>query len=125
MGAALLAKMTSGLNRTTSLAYASYVRRRILRSGSLLQRNVDLDIAAIGPAQSFQCLLELGESTRFFHTRTVARARARISKEGITIGAMVFAIQQAMRRVTWRVEPANDSAEAQKEAEFADSLPPR
>ena len=38
-----------------------------------------------------------------------------------------FAAQmmQAMRRVTWRVEPANDSAEAQKEAEFADSLPPR
>ena len=27
-----------------------------------------------------------------------------------------------MRRVTWRVEPANDSSEAQKEADFADSL---
>src|SRR5262249_61947513 len=50
------------------------------------------------------------------------RAYREMLDNSATIGAMVFAIQQAMRRVTWRVEPANDSAAAQKEADFADSL---
>lgn len=38
------------------------------------------------------------------------------------IGGMIFAITQAMRKVEWRVEPANDTAEAEKEAEFVESL---
>jgi hypothetical protein len=39
-----------------------------------------------------------------------------------TVGSMVFAITQAMRKVTWRVEPVNESAAAKAEAEFVDSL---
>lgn len=38
------------------------------------------------------------------------------------VGSMLFAIQQAMRKVKWRVEPASDNAAAKKEADFADSL---
>ena len=39
-----------------------------------------------------------------------------------TIGGMIFAILQSMRKMEWRVEPANDSASAKAEADFADSL---
>src|SRR5262245_23249311 len=39
--------------------------------------------------------------------REAARAYREMLDNSATIGAMVFAIQQAMRRVTWRVEPAN------------------
>src|SRR5262249_25219627 len=55
--------------------------------------------------------------------REAARAYREMLDNSATVGAMVFAIQQAMRRVTWRVEPANDSAEAGEEADFADRLP--
>jgi hypothetical protein len=54
--------------------------------------------------------------------REAARAYREMLDNSATVGAMIFAIQQAMRRVTWRVEPANDSAAAEKEAEFAESL---
>ena len=54
--------------------------------------------------------------------RQGARTYREMLYNNATIGAMIFAIQQAMRRVSWHVEPANDSAEAKKEAEFADSL---
>jgi hypothetical protein len=54
--------------------------------------------------------------------REAARAYREMLDNSPTIGAMMFAIQQAMRRVSWRTEPANDTAQAQKEAEFIDSL---
>ena len=38
------------------------------------------------------------------------------------VGAVIFAIQGIMRKVEWRVQPADDSPEAEKAAEFADSL---
>jgi len=38
------------------------------------------------------------------------------------VGAIIFAVTQAMRRVTWRVEPASDKAEAKAAAEFVESL---
>jgi hypothetical protein len=61
-----------------------------------------------------------------FLTELTGRNAARVYREMLdgsaTIGAMIFAIQQAMRGVRWRVEPADDSAEAEKEAEFVDSL---
>lgn len=38
------------------------------------------------------------------------------------VGAIVFAVTQAMRRVTWRVEPASDKPEAKEAAEFVESL---
>ena len=61
-----------------------------------------------------------------FLPELTGRQGARVYREMLdnsaTIGAMIFAVQQAMRGVRWRVEPANDSAEAEKEAEFVDSL---
>lgn len=38
------------------------------------------------------------------------------------IGAVMFAIHGIMRKVEWRVDPVNESAEAAKAAEFVDSL---
>lgn len=61
-----------------------------------------------------------------FLPQLVGREAARVYREMLdnsaVIGAMIFAITQAMRKVEWRVEPANDTAEAKVEAEFADSL---
>jgi replicative DNA helicase Mcm len=54
--------------------------------------------------------------------RQGARAYREMLDNSATVGAMMFAIQQAMRRVNWRVDPASDKPEAQKEAEFVDSL---
>jgi hypothetical protein len=54
--------------------------------------------------------------------RQGARTYREMLDNSAIIGAMMFAIQQAMRRVSWRVDPANDSAEAEKFAEFADTL---
>jgi hypothetical protein len=51
-----------------------------------------------------------------------ARAYREMLDNSSGVGSMMFAIIQAMRKVQWHVEPANDSAEAQKEADFADSL---
>jgi hypothetical protein len=38
------------------------------------------------------------------------------------VGSIIFAITQAMRRVTWRVVPPNDSADAKELAEFVESM---
>jgi hypothetical protein len=54
--------------------------------------------------------------------RNGARVYREMLDGSATVGSMIFAVQQAMRGVRWRVEPANDSPEAQKEAEFVDSL---
>lgn len=37
-----------------------------------------------------------------------------------TIGGMLYAIQSTLRKVEWRVEPGNESSEAQEQAEFID-----
>jgi hypothetical protein len=39
-----------------------------------------------------------------------------------TIGAILFAIKQAVREIEWRVEAASDKPEAKAEAEFVESL---
>ena len=56
----------------------------------------------------------------------IGRQGARVYREmqdnSPIIGAILFAILGVMRKVDWRVEPANDSAEAQQGADFADSL---
>jgi hypothetical protein len=54
--------------------------------------------------------------------RNGARVYREMLDNSATVGSMIFAVQQAMRGVRWRVEPANDSPEAEKEAEFVDSL---
>jgi hypothetical protein len=38
------------------------------------------------------------------------------------VGAVIFAVTQAMRKVTWRVEPASDKGEAKEAADFVQSL---
>ena len=55
--------------------------------------------------------------------REGARTYREMMDNSSIIGAMIFTIQQAMRKVTWRVESAVDnSAEADRYAEFVDSL---
>ena len=54
--------------------------------------------------------------------RNGARAYREMLDGSAVIGGMMFAIQQTMRKVEWRVEPANDTAEAKAEAEFVESL---
>lgn len=51
-----------------------------------------------------------------------ARTYREMLDNSSVIGGLMFAIIQAMRKIEWRTQPANDSAEAEKEAEFADSL---
>jgi hypothetical protein len=61
-----------------------------------------------------------------FLPQLVGREAARVYREMLdnspTVGAMIFAITQAMRKVQWRVEAANDSAKGKREAEFVDGL---
>ena len=61
-----------------------------------------------------------------FLSQLIGRQAQRVYREMLdnssTVGAVMFAITQAMRRVTWRVEPANDSAQAQEAAAFVESL---
>lgn len=54
--------------------------------------------------------------------RQAARVYREMSDNNAAIGAMLFAIQQTMRKIVWRVKPANDTPEALAEAQFADSL---
>src|SRR5215472_5889937 len=62
------------------------------------------------------------EFLRELQGREGARTFREMMDNSSIIGAMIFTIQQAMRKVTWRVEPANDSSEAKKYADFVDSL---
>lgn len=61
-----------------------------------------------------------------FLPQLVGREAARVYREMLdnsaTVGSMIFAITQAMRKVAWRVDPASDAPEAKREAEFADTL---
>jgi hypothetical protein len=54
--------------------------------------------------------------------REAVRVYREMRDNSPTVGAIMFAILGVMRKVEWRTEPANDSAEAAKLAEFADSL---
>jgi hypothetical protein len=54
--------------------------------------------------------------------RELARTYREMLDNQAVIGAIVFAITQAMRSVRWRDIPANDTAEAQRMADFAHSL---
>src|SRR6516165_695222 len=63
------------------------------------------------------------EFLRELQGREGARTFREMMDNSSIIGAMIFTIQQAMRKVTWRVESAVDnSAEADRYAAFADSL---
>jgi hypothetical protein len=54
--------------------------------------------------------------------RQAARVYREMQDNSDVVGAIMFAILGIMRKVEWRVDPANDSAEAEKMAEFADGL---
>lgn len=54
--------------------------------------------------------------------RNGARVYREMSDNSPTIGSIIFAIKQAIRKVEWRIEPASDKAEAKAEAEFVESL---
>jgi hypothetical protein len=54
--------------------------------------------------------------------RQAARVYREMLDNNATIGAMIFAITQTMRKIEWRVKPADESPEALAEAQFADSL---
>lgn len=53
--------------------------------------------------------------------RQAARVYREMQDNSAVIGALVFAINTAMRRIDWRVDPADDSAQAAAIAEFFDS----
>ena len=54
--------------------------------------------------------------------REGARTYREMMDNSSVVGAMMFALQQAMRKADWRCEAADDSADSQKLASFADSL---
>jgi len=54
--------------------------------------------------------------------RRAATVYREMAENSATVGAMIFAIVQALRQVEWRVVPADDSAAAKKEQEFVESL---
>lgn len=54
--------------------------------------------------------------------RQAARIYREMQDNNATIGAMLFAITQTMRKIQWRVKAANATPEALAEAQFADSL---
>ena len=63
------------------------------------------------------------EFLRELQGREGARTYREMMDNSSIIGAMLFTVQQAMRKVEWRVNPAIDNnAEADKYAAFADSL---
>lgn len=54
--------------------------------------------------------------------RELTRTYREMIDGNATVGAVMFAITSAMRAVRWREIPANDTAEAKRWAEFAESL---
>lgn len=62
------------------------------------------------------------EFNRALQGRESARVFREMGDNSATVSAMLFAITQSMRKIEWRVEPANDTPAAQEAAEFADSL---
>jgi hypothetical protein len=54
--------------------------------------------------------------------RQAARIYREMLDNNATVGAMLFSITQTMRKIEWRVKPADETPEALAEAQFADSL---
>jgi hypothetical protein len=54
--------------------------------------------------------------------REAARTYREMGDNCATVASILFTVVQLMRKVEWRLTPANDSPEAEKEAEFVDSL---
>lgn len=54
--------------------------------------------------------------------REAQRAYREMLDNSSVVGSVIFAITQAMRSVTWRVEPPNDSSKAKELAEFVESM---
>lgn len=61
-----------------------------------------------------------------FLPQLVGRQAARVYREmqdnSPTVGAIIFAIQQSMRQVDWRVTPPADSPECMEKVEFVESI---
>lgn len=62
------------------------------------------------------------EFLRALQGREAQRVYREMGDNSAVIGAVLFAIQQAMRKVDWREEAAGDGPEAQDAAEFAHTL---
>ena len=91
--------------------------------GSVPQMNAALRFADVGSTglRAFS-----GYVREEFLPDLIGRQGARTYREMMdnspVVGAVMFAILGVMRKVDWRVEPANDTPEAQEAADFADSL---
>lgn len=61
-----------------------------------------------------------------FLPQLMGRQAQRVYREMLdnssVVGAVMFSITQAMRRVTWRIKPVSDSGEAKEAAEFVETL---
>lgn len=53
--------------------------------------------------------------------RLAAQTYREMADNSPIVGALIFAISQSMRKIEWRVTPADDTPEAAAEAEFLDS----
>ena len=62
------------------------------------------------------------EFLRALQGREAARTYREMGDNSAIVGAVLFAVIQLMRKVTWRVNPVSDKPEAQQEAEFVESL---
>lgn len=62
------------------------------------------------------------EFLRALQGREAQRVWREMGDNSPVIGAVLFAIQQAMRKVAWRDEAANDTPQAKEAADFAHSL---
>lgn len=62
------------------------------------------------------------EFLRQLQGREAARVYREMLDNSPTVGSIIFAITQSMRKIEWRVNPANDTPAAQEAADFAESL---
>ncbi len=62
------------------------------------------------------------EFLRALQGREAARVYREMYDNSPVVSAMIFAITQSMRKINWRVEPADDTPDALEAADFADSI---
>lgn len=62
------------------------------------------------------------EFLRALQGREAARVFREMRDNSATVGALLFALQQAMRRIDWHVVAPSDSAKAREKAEFVESI---
>lgn len=62
------------------------------------------------------------EFLRALQGREAARTYREMRDNSPTVGAVLFAITQLIRKVEWRIKPADESAEAEEKADFVRSL---